>query len=120
METLLRAAKEKENEIPATLKEQIVLEHTPLIRYIVNQYQESARARLEIGTVPLINRTLHFALRKDCPGAEEIVKRFNEQIEEMLADGTYNRILGLAWIEADVDGDGQSELVLQGDRAGLS
>ena len=34
MEALLRDAKEKYNEIPAPLKEQIVLEHTPLIRYI--------------------------------------------------------------------------------------
>ena len=37
METLLREAKEKHPEIPASLKEQIVLEHTPLIRYIVNR-----------------------------------------------------------------------------------
>ncbi|MEZ4291607.1 MAG: hypothetical protein R3E53_14160 [Myxococcota bacterium] len=29
METLLREAKERHNEIPATLKEDIVLEHTP-------------------------------------------------------------------------------------------
>ena len=37
METLLREAKEKHPEIPASLKEDIVLEHTPLIRYIVNR-----------------------------------------------------------------------------------
>ena len=37
MEALLREAKEKHSEIPASLKEQIVLEHTPLIRYIVNR-----------------------------------------------------------------------------------
>jgi DNA-directed RNA polymerase specialized sigma subunit len=37
METLLREAKEKHDEIPSTLKEQIVLEHSPLIRYIVNR-----------------------------------------------------------------------------------
>ncbi len=37
METLLRQAKEKHSEIPPNLREQIVLEHTPLIRYIVNR-----------------------------------------------------------------------------------
>ena len=37
MEALLRDAKEKSSEIPSSLKEQIVLEHTPLIRYIVNR-----------------------------------------------------------------------------------
>ena len=37
MEGILRDAKENYAEIPATLKEQIVLEHAPLIRYIVNR-----------------------------------------------------------------------------------
>ena len=37
METMLRDAKEQHNEIPASVKEQIVLEHAPLIRYIVNR-----------------------------------------------------------------------------------
>ncbi len=37
MEALLRDAKQKYCEIPSGLKEQIVLEHTPLIRYIVNR-----------------------------------------------------------------------------------
>jgi len=37
METLLREAKEQHSEIPSNLKEQIVLEHTPLIRDIVNR-----------------------------------------------------------------------------------
>ena len=37
MEALLREAKERFNEIPSNLKEQIVLEHTSLIRYIVNR-----------------------------------------------------------------------------------
>ena len=37
METILRDAKERCSEIPAELKERIVIEHTPLIRYIVNR-----------------------------------------------------------------------------------
>jgi RNA polymerase sigma factor for flagellar operon FliA len=37
MEGLLREAKEQSPEVPPVLKEQIVLEHTPLIRYIVNR-----------------------------------------------------------------------------------
>jgi len=90
-----------------------------VIRYIVEQYREDTEEHLEIGTTPLARRTLHFAIRKDIDGAERIVGRFNEEIPAMLADGTYNRILDLDWIHADVDGDGQSELVLQGDRAGV-
>ena len=37
MESLLRDAKANHDDIPSSLKEQIVLEHTPLIRYIVNR-----------------------------------------------------------------------------------
>ena len=37
METQLKEAREQHGEIPPTLKEQIVLEHAPLIRYIVNR-----------------------------------------------------------------------------------
>ena len=37
METMLRDAKQEYGEIPSDLREQIVLAHTPLIRYIVNR-----------------------------------------------------------------------------------
>ena len=37
METQLREAKTKSADIPASLREQIVIEHTPLIRYIVSR-----------------------------------------------------------------------------------
>ena len=37
----------------------------------------------------------------------------------MLRDGSYNRILGIEWLEADVDGDGLSELIFQGTHAGV-
>ena len=38
MESQLRDAKGRTGDIPSTLKEQIVIEHTPLIRYIVNRF----------------------------------------------------------------------------------
>jgi hypothetical protein len=37
--------------------------------------------------------------------------KFNAEIVKMIEDGTYNRILKLKWIGADVDGDGRLELV---------
>ena len=43
--------------------------------------------------------------------AESIIGSFNDAIGTMLADGTYNEILQLSWIRADVDGDGRLELV---------
>ncbi len=89
-----------------------------LIRYLVKQQYEEARRRLEIGTTPLVLRTLHFAVRRDLAGAKAIVDGFNEQIDKMLADGTYNVILQLDWIRADVDHDGKEELVARPAHAG--
>ena len=63
-------------------------------------------------------RTLHFAVRRDLPGAKAIIDGFNEQIDKMLADGTYNVILQLDWIRADVDQDGKPELVSRPAHAG--
>ena len=82
-----------------------------LIRY-VRQHQKSDAAKyLQIGTTPLVRRTLHFAVRRALPGSAAIVEKFNAEIKNMLADGTYNKILRVNWIRADVDGDGQTELV---------
>lgn len=89
-----------------------------LIRYLLKQQYEEARRRLEIGTTPLVLRTLHFAVRRDLPGAKAIIDGFNEQIDKMLADGTYNVILQLDWIRADVDHDGKEELVARPAHAG--
>jgi ABC-type amino acid transport substrate-binding protein len=91
-----------------------------LIRYLVKQQYEEARRRLEIGTTPLVLRTLHFAVRRDLPGAQGIIDGFNAQVDKMLADGTYNVILQLDWIRADVDHDGQAELVAHATHAGTA
>ena len=97
-----------------------VLADELLIDVLFQRYGEKARVRLEVGSAPIVERSLHFAVRKDLPGAAEIVKAFDAAIGGMIADGSYNRILGLTWIRADVDGDGTPELVLGGDQAGTS
>ncbi len=84
-------------------------------RYLMTYQPDEASSVLEIGSRTLARRTLHFVLRRDLPGAEEIMERFNSEIRAMLADGTYSEILQVAWIRADVDGDGLDELVALGD-----
>jgi hypothetical protein len=84
-------------------------------RYLMTYQPDEASAKLEIGRTPLARRTLHFVLRRDLPGAEDIIERFNTEIRAMLTDGTYSEILQVAWIRADVDGDGLDELVALGD-----
>ncbi len=89
-----------------------------LIQYLVQYQSQEASEHLEIGTATLLTLPLHFAIRKNIPGAEEIIVSFNAEIKKMIADGSYNRILQLDWIANDVDGDGYHELVLHGDKAG--
>ena len=73
-----------------------------------------------MGEAAVIERTLHFVLRKDVPGAAELIARFDAVLEEMLASGDYHDALGVDWIHVDIDGDGDHEAVLAGTRAGLA
>jgi hypothetical protein len=89
-----------------------------LIQYLLKFQLNDVTEFLEISDDPLIVKSLHFAIRKEIPEAKQIISRFDEEIQKMIADGTYHDILELNWIRADVDGDGQFELVLDGNRAG--
>lgn len=82
-----------------------------LIRSLLEYQGDEARRHIEVGRTPLIRRTLHFAVRQDLHESASIIASFNDAIKKMLADGTYNDILQLTWIRADVDGDGRLELV---------
>ncbi len=83
-----------------------------LVHYLTEHQHEEVAKHLQIGTNSLLTLSLHFALRKDLDGSDLIVEQFNNEIRKMIADGTYNRILELNWISADVDGDGRTEWVL--------
>ena len=89
-----------------------------LLQYLLKYQVNDVHKFLEVAKTPIMVKPLHFALRKDVDDAESIIDGFNEQIGEMIADGTYNRILELNWVRADMDGDGKMELVLSGDAAG--
>ena len=89
-----------------------------LIQYMLKYQINDVTEHLEIGNTPIRVKSLHFALRKDVIDAERIMSLFNEEITKMIADGSYNAILELNWIQMDVDGDGHLELVLNGNQAG--
>jgi polar amino acid transport system substrate-binding protein len=89
-----------------------------ILQYLLTYQQADVQTHLAVGTTPLINRTLHLVLRSDLENVDAIIDMFNQQIGKMVADGSYNEILQLNWIQADVDGDGKTEMVLNGDRAG--
>ena len=89
-----------------------------LIEYVINYQSKEATQYLEIGTTTLLKLPLHFAIRKEIKGAATIIENFNKEIKKMIVDGVYNQILQLNWVSSDVDGDGLTELVLIGDKAG--
>jgi ABC-type amino acid transport substrate-binding protein len=114
-------ANDQEN-LDRLLSEEVdyILVDALLIQYLTTYQKKEVADHLEIGKSTLLRRSLHFAIRNDLPNAAYIIQRFNEEIVKMVADGSYNRILQLNWIRADVDGDGHMELVLNGTRAGTT
>ncbi len=89
-----------------------------LVQYLSIYHRQEIGQYLEVGTNPLMVRSLHLGLRKDVEGVEVIIENFNRRIQEMAMDGTYNRILQVNWIKVDADGDGKLEYVLRGTQAG--
>jgi ABC-type amino acid transport substrate-binding protein len=100
------------NEADYTLMDELV------VQFLISNYADQARDRLQVGSTPLITRPLHLAIRRARPGAEGLINRFNAQLRRMIADRTYHRLLHVEWIQADVDGDGRTELVAGRDRVG--
>jgi polar amino acid transport system substrate-binding protein len=95
-----------------TLMEELVIE------YLTRDYPKESSDRLAIGVTALLMRSLHFAVRREVPNAQQIVDRFNGELQKMVADRTYHRLLQIPWIEADVDGDGRTETIPASDRVG--
>ncbi len=89
-----------------------------LIHELFEGERERAERELDVGTFPLIQRSLHLAIRRNRDDAAEVIRKFEAALDEMIADGSYNRLLGVAWIEADIDRDGSVELVFWGQRVG--
>lgn len=83
-----------------------------LIQYALKEHTEKCAEFLDFGQQSLLTQPIHLAVRKNLAGAEEIIKKFDQTIRLMQADGTYNRILRLNSIAIDIDDDGLKELVL--------
>ena len=69
-----------------------------------------------LGTV-LAFRSLHFAVSRQHPDAEEILADFHRAYEVMLSDGTVNEILEVDWIATDFGQPGTVSVVM---RSGVS
>ena len=89
-----------------------------VVQYILSNYPKESEAKLQIGSVPLVRRELHLAIRRTRSDAESIISSFDNQLRGMVADRTYHRLLHVDWIRADVTGDGVAENVPFNDRPG--
>lgn len=117
---MLIPARSEEDSLAQLLanKADYVLMDDLVVQYILSNYPNEAKTRLNVGSKPLLTRPLYFAVRRSYPNASTIISRFNSQLRGMIADKTYHRLLHVAWIRADVDGDGIPEYVPQSDKAG--
>jgi len=89
-----------------------------LIQYLLKFQVNDVSEYLEIGPTPILVKSLHFALNKNVPDAQKIMTLFNDEIQKMIADGSYHKVLELNWIQADLDGDGKMEIILDCQTAG--
>jgi RNA polymerase sigma factor for flagellar operon FliA len=100
MEGLLRDAKEKYDEIPPDLKEQIVLEHTPLIRYIVNRIAVRLPSHIDLddlhntGVIGLMDAIEKYDPDKNC--------KFKTYAEFRIKGAILDQLRSLDWVPRSV------------------
>lgn len=72
---------------------------------------KDGEALLHVSAAPLITAGFSLALANALPNGESIIKKFEQTIETMQQDGTYNKILGLAWLTKDINHDGIADFI---------
>ncbi len=100
MEQMLRDAKEKYSQIPSSLKEQIVLEHTPLIRYIVNRIAVRLPSHIDLddlhntGVIGLMDAIEKYDPEKNC--------KFKTYAEFRIKGAILDQLRSLDWVPRSV------------------
>ena len=100
MEALLKDAKDQRGEITAELKEQIVLEHTPLIRYIVNRIAVRLPSHIDLddlhntGVIGLMDAIEKYDPDKNC--------KFKTYAEFRIKGAILDQLRSLDWVPRSV------------------
>jgi RNA polymerase sigma factor for flagellar operon FliA len=100
MEAMLREAKVQSNEVPPTLKEQIVLDHTPLIRYIVNRIAIRLPSHIDLddlhntGVIGLMDAIDKYDPDKNC--------KFKTYAEFRIKGAILDQLRSLDWVPRSV------------------
>ena len=100
METVLRDAKEKYDEIPASIKEEVILEHTPLVRYIVNRIAVRLPSHIDLddlqstGVIGLMDAIDKYDPEKNC--------KFKTYAEFRIKGAILDQLRALDWVPRSV------------------
>jgi len=100
MESQLRDAKGRIGDIPTTLKEQIVIEHTPLIRYIVNRIAVRLPSHIDLddlhntGVIGLMDAIEKYDPEKNC--------KFKTYAEFRIKGAILDQLRSLDWVPRSV------------------
>jgi RNA polymerase sigma factor for flagellar operon FliA len=100
MEALLREARETYGEIPQSVKERIVLEHTPLIRYIVNRIAVRLPSHIDLddlhntGVIGLMDAIEKYNPEKNC--------KFKTYAEFRIKGAILDQLRSLDWVPRSV------------------
>jgi RNA polymerase sigma factor for flagellar operon FliA len=100
MDAMLREAKEKNTEISPVLREQIVLEHTPLIRYIVNRIAVRLPSHIDLddlhntGVIGLMDAIEKYDPEKNC--------KFKTYAEFRIKGAILDQLRSLDWVPRSV------------------
>jgi len=100
MEALLRDAREANGVVPPELKERIVLEHTPLIRYIVNRIAVRLPSHIDLddlqntGVIGLIDAIDKYDPHKNC--------KFKTYAEFRIKGAILDQLRSLDWVPRSV------------------
>ncbi len=100
METLLRDAREQHGNIPQPLKERIVLEHTALIRYIVNRIAVRLPSHIDLddlhntGVIGLMDAIDKYDPNKNC--------KFKTYAEFRIKGAILDQLRSLDWVPRSI------------------
>ncbi len=100
MEDQLRSAKTETGDVPAPLKEQLVLEHTPLIRYIVNRIAVRLPSHIDLddlhntGVIGLMDAIEKYDPEKNC--------KFKTYAEFRIKGAILDQLRSLDWVPRSV------------------
>ena len=100
MESILREAKEKYDELPPSIKEEVILEHTPLVRYIVNRIAVRLPSHIDLddlqstGVIGLMDAIDKYDPEKNC--------KFKTYAEFRIKGAILDQLRSLDWVPRSV------------------